>query len=156
MEDLLIRAMLPEDYDKVSKLWMSIKGFAIRSIDGSREDVERFIKRNPSTSVVAQKGDRIVGSILCGHDGRQASFYHVCVSKSCRRQGIGTKMVVYCMNALKEQQINKIALIAFTKNGAGNAFWKQIGWTCRPDCNYYEFVLNEANITRFIENETEE
>ena len=149
MEDLLIRAMLPEDYDKVSKLWMSIKGFAIRSIDDSREDVERFIKRNPSTSVVAQKGDRIVGSILCGHDGRQASFYHVCVSKSCRRQGIGTKMVVYCMNALKEQQINKIALIAFTKNDAGNAFWKQIGWTCRPDCNYYEF-------TRFIENETEE
>jgi ribosomal protein S18 acetylase RimI-like enzyme len=156
MEDLLIRAMLPEDYDKVSKLWMSIKGFAIRSIDDSREDVERFIKRNPSTSVVAQKGDRIVGSILCGHDGGQASFYHVCVSKSCRRQGIGTKMVVYCMNALKEQQINKIALIAFTKNDAGNAFWKQIGWTCRPDCNYYEFVLNEANITRFIENETEE
>ena len=156
MEDLLIRAMVPEDYNKVSKLWMSIKGFAIRSIDDSREDVERFIKRNPSTSVVAQKGDRIVGSILCGHDGRQASFYHVCVSKSCRRQGIGTKMVVYCMNALKEQQINKIALIAFTKNDAGNAFWKQIGWTCRPDCNYYEFVLNEANITRFIENETEE
>ena len=156
MEDLLIRAMVPEDYDKVRKLWMSIKGFAIRSIDDSREDVERFIKRNPSTSVVALKGDRIVGSILCGHDGRQASFYHVCVSKSCRRQGIGTKMVVYCMNALKEQQINKIALIAFTKNDAGNAFWKQIGWTCRPDCNYYEFVLNEANITRFIENETEE
>ena len=157
MEDLLIRAMLPEDYDKVSKLWMSIKGFAIRSIDDSREDVERFIKRNPSTSVVAQKGDRIVGSILCGHDGRQASFYHVCVSKSCRRQGIGTKMVVYCMNALKEQQINKIALIAFTKNDAGNAFWEQIGWTHRSDCNYYEFALNEANITRYIAvNETEE
>lgn len=156
MEDLLIRAMVPEDYDRVRKLWMSIKGFAIRSIDDSREDVERFIRRNPETSVVAVMGDRIVGSILCGHDGRQASFYHVCVSKSCRRQGIGTKMVIYCMNALKEQQINKIALIAFTKNDAGNAFWKQIGWTCRPDCNYYEFALNEANITRFIENETEE
>ena len=156
MEDLLIRAMVPEDYDRVRKLWMSIKGFAIRSIDDSREDVERFIRRNPETSVVAVMGDRIVGSILCGHDGRQASFYHVCVSKSCRRQGIGTKMVIYCMNALKEQQINKIALIAFTKNDAGNAFWKQIGWTCRPDCNYYEFALTEANITRFIENETEE
>ena len=156
MEDLLIRAMLPEDYDKVSKLWMSIKGFAIRSIDDSREDVERFIKRNPSTSVVAQKGDRIVGSILCGHDGRQASFYHVCVSKSCRRQGIGTKMVVYCMNALKEQQINKIALIAFTKNDAGNAFWKQIGWTRKTDVNYYEFTLNQENITQFIGDETDD
>lgn len=156
MEDIIIRPMQPQDYDRVHHLWMTIRGFGIRSIDDSREDIERFLERNPTTSVVACKGDKIVGSILCGHDGRQASFYHVCVTKSCRRQGIGTKMVVYCMNVLKELQINKIALIAFTKNDAGNAFWKQIGWTCRSDFNYYEFVLNEANITRFIEGETEE
>ena len=42
------------------------------------------------------------------------------------------------------------ALIAFTANDAGNAFWKQIGWTRKSDVNYYEFVLNEQNITRFI------
>ena len=156
MEDIVIRPMTPEDYDQVHRLWMNIRGFGIRSIDDSREDIERFLKRNPTTSVVAARGEKIVGSILCGHDGRQASFYHVCVAKSSRRQGIGTAMVIYCMNVLRELKINKIALIAFTKNDAGNAFWKQIGWTCRPDYNYYEFALNEANITRFIENETED
>ena len=156
MENIEIRPMVNGDYDKVRNLWLSIRGFGIRSIDDSREDIERFLERNPTTSVVACDGDRIVGSILCGHDGRQASFYHVCVKKSYRRQGIATQMVIYCMNELKKMKINKIALIAFTKNDAGNAFWKQIGWTCRPDCNYYEFILNEANITRFIENETEE
>lgn len=152
MSNILIRTMTDEDYDQVHALWLKISGFAIRSIDDSREDVIRFIRRNPTTSVVAVDQDtgRVVGSILCGNDGRQASFYHVCVSKKYRRQGIGTKMVVFCMNALKELQINKIALIAFTKNDAGNAFWKQIGWTHRSDCNYYEFALNEANITRFI------
>ena len=152
-QDWILRPMVPEDYDKVSKLWMSIKGFGIRAIDDSREDVERFLKRNPTTSVVACVGDKIVGSILCGHDGRQASFYHVCVAKSYRRKGIGTAMAAYCMNALRKQKINKIALIAFTKNDAGNAFWKHIGWLYRPDCNYYEFALNEENITRFIEYE---
>lgn len=156
MENIEIRPMVNGDYDKVRNLWLSIRGFGIRSIDDSREDIERFLERNPTTSVVAYDGDRIVGSILCGHDGRQASFYHVCVKKSYRRQGIATQMVIYCMNELKKMKINKIALIAFTKNDAGNAFWKQIGWTCRPDCNYYEFILNEANITRFIESETEE
>ena len=156
MENIEIRPMVSEDYDNVRKLWMGIRGFGIRSIDDSKEDIERFLKRNPTTSVVACDGERIVGSILCGNDGRQASFYHVCVKKSYRRQGIATQMVIYCMNELKKMKINKIALIAFTKNDAGNAFWKQIGWTCRPDCNYYEFILNEANITRFIENETEE
>ena len=156
MENIEIRPLLMEDYDNVRKLWMSIRGFGIRSIDDSREDIERFIERNPTTSVVACDGDRIVGSILCGHDGRQGSFYHVCVSKKYRRRGIGTAMAVYCMNALRSMGINKITLIAFTSNDAGNAFWRQIGWTHRPDCNYYEFVLNEANITRFIEGETED
>lgn len=156
MEKITIRPMTIDDYDRVRSLWESIRGFGIRSIDDSREDVEHFLLRNPDTSVVAVEGGKVVGSILCGNDGRQACFYHVCVARSHRRRGIGTQMVIYCMNALKALRINKIALIAFTRNDAGNAFWKQIGWTCRSDCNYYEFVLNEANITRFIESETDD
>ena len=69
------RVMTIEDYDGVYDLWMTIKGFGIRSIDDSREGVERFLKRNPTTSVVALDGETIVGSILCGHDGRRACFY---------------------------------------------------------------------------------
>ena len=98
MENITIRPMEPDDYEKVQKLWMSIRGFGIRAIDDSKEDIERFLKRNPTTSVVACAGDRIVGSILCGHDGRQASFYHVCVTRAYRRQGIATNMVIYCKN----------------------------------------------------------
>ncbi len=153
MDEIMIRPMVIEDYDKVRELWLSIKGFGIRSLDDSQEDIERFLMRNPTTSVVAEDGDTIVGSILCGNDGRQGSFYHVCVSRKYRRRGIGTKMAVYCMEALKAIGINKITLIAFQSNDVGNAFWKQIGWTCRSDCNYYEFALNEKNITRFIEGE---
>ena len=73
--------MTMEDYDGVYALWMTIQGFGIRSIDDSREGVDKFLKRNPTTSVVALDGDKIVGSILCGHDGRRASFYHVCGRK---------------------------------------------------------------------------
>ena len=156
MENITIRPMVIEDYDKVHELWMKIKGFGIRSIDDSREDIDRFLRRNPTTSVVACDGEKIVGSILCGNDGRQASFYHVCVRKSYRRQGIATGMVIYCMNVLKELEINKIALIAFTRNDAGNAFWKQIGWNKRADVNYYDFVLNDKNITRFIGEDNED
>ena len=51
--DILIREMTIEDYEQVYELWTDIKGFGIRSIDDSREGVERFLKRNPTTSVVA-------------------------------------------------------------------------------------------------------
>ncbi len=153
MSEIIVRPMVIEDYDHVRELWLSIKGFGIRSIDDSKEEIDRFLQRNPTTSVVAQMGDKIVGTILCGNDGRQGSFYHVCVSKEYRRHGIGTKMAAYCMEELRKIGINKITLIAFSNNDAGNAFWKKIGWTCRSDCNYYEFALNKKNITRFIEGE---
>ena len=91
----------------------------------------------------------MVGSILCGHDGRRGCFYHVCVHRDYRMRGIGKAMVVYAMNALKKEEISKVSLIAFTKNDIGNAFWNRIGWTKRQDLNYYDFVLNEMYIEAF-------
>lgn len=145
----MLRVMTIEDYDEVYKLWTGIKGFGIRSVDDSRQGVEAFLKRNPLTSVVDIEDGKIVGAILCGHDGRRGCLYHVCVAEEYRMRGIGKAMVVFCMNALKKEHINKVSLIAFTKNDIGNAFWKQIGWTKREDLNYYDFVLNTENITAF-------
>ena len=144
-----IRAMEIADYPKVKDLWLSIQGFCIRSLDDSEEGVNKFLKRNPGLSCVCESEGKIVGAILCGHDGRRGCLYHVCVREDCRRCGIGKEMVVFCMNALKEEGINKVSLIAFTKNDVGNAFWNCIGWTRRLDLNYYDFTLNEANITAF-------
>ena len=145
----MVRIMTIEDYEGADALWKKIKGFGIRSIDDSKEGVARFLKRNPTTSVVAEKDGRIVGSILCGHDGRRGCLYHVCVDEDYRRHGIGKRMVVFAMKALKEEKINKVSLIAFTENDIGNAFWNTIGWTERLDLNYYDFTLNEENITAF-------
>ena len=122
----MIRMMTIEDYEGVYALWMSIKGFAMRSIDDSKEGVER-----------------------CGHDGRRGCMYHVCVHADYRMRGIGKAMVVFAMEALKREKISKVSLIAFTKNDVGNAFWNRIGWTKREDLNYYDFVLNKENIVAF-------
>ena len=146
---MIIRTMTIEDYPGVYDLWMSIQGFAIRSLDDSKEGVEAFLKRNPTSSVVAVADGKVVGSILCGHDGRRGCLYQVCVHKDYRLQGIGRSMVVHCMNALKEEHISKVSLIAFSKNDIGNAFWNEIGWTKREDLNYYDFVLNQENIVKF-------
>ena len=65
----VIRVMTMDDFEAVHALWMEIHGFGIRSIDDSREGVERFIRRNPTTSMVAVAEGKVVGAILCGHDG---------------------------------------------------------------------------------------
>lgn len=157
-----------DDYEAVANLWVHIEGFYIRSVDDSREGIERFLKRNPNLSVVAemggkkdrQEGDlvlgslalqsnasrpKIVGSILCGHDGRYGSIYHACVHKDFRLQGIGKSMVAYALEGFKRECITSIALIAFSENLIGNAFWKTQGWDLRTNANRYELSLNTQN-----------
>ena len=148
---MTIRTMTIDDYDQVWHLWSGIKGFGIRTLDDSREGVEKFLKRNPSTSVVAEEAGTVIGAILCGHDGRRGCTYHVCVAEKYRKHGIGHQMALAAMDALKAEGINKVSLIAFKSNTIGNKFWRKVGWTFRDDLNYYDFTLNEENITRFIE-----
>ena len=145
----MVRTMTTDDYEDVYALWMSIHGFGIRTMDDSREGIERFLKRNPTTSAVDIEDGKIVGAILCGHDGRRACFYHVCVSEKYRMHGIGKKMVQFCCERLKEEGINKVCLNAFVTNEVGNRFWQKMGWTLRSDMNYYDWGLNEENLTVF-------
>jgi ribosomal protein S18 acetylase RimI-like enzyme len=142
--------MTIEDYDQVYALWNSIHGFGLRSLDDSREAIDIFLKRNPTTSAVDVEDGKIVGAILCGHDGRRACFYHVCVSEQYRMHGIGKKMVNFCCMQLKKEKINKVCLNAFVTNEVGNKFWKKMNWTLRDDMNYYDFVLNDENKTVFV------
>ena len=76
-----VRSMQIEDYDQVYALWMTIHGFSIRTIDDSREGVERFLKRNPGISVVAEMDGRVVGAICAGMTGAGA----VCITSVCMR-----------------------------------------------------------------------
>ena len=145
----MVRVMTIEDYDEVYALWMSIKGFGIRSIDDSKEGIEIFLKRNPTTCCVDVEDGKMVGAILCGHDGRRACMYHVCVSPDYRRRHIGQHMVDFCLKALKEEKICKVALNAFVTNEAGNAFWSKMGWILRSDMNYYDHVIDPDNVTIF-------
>ena len=145
-----IRVMQESDYEGVYALWTSISGFGIRTIDDSKEGIIKFIRRNPTTSMVAEEDGNIVGAMLCGHDGRRGCFYHVCVEQGHRKQGIGKAMAEEAMKALKEEGISKVSLIAFRSNEVGNRFWQSLGWTFREDLNYYDYTLNEKNITEFI------
>lgn len=141
--------MTIDDFEQVHALWMRIKGFAIRSIDDSQEGIAKFLRRNQTTSVVAIEDEKIVGAILCGHDGRRGCLYHVCVDPEYRRRGIGKAMVGFCLDALREEGINSVTLIAFTQNDIGNSFWHHVGWAEREDLNNYDFNLNAENVITY-------
>ena len=135
-----IRPMTIADYPAVFALW-SASLTSARDIDDSPQAIERFLSRNPGTSVVAEVKGEIVGSILCGHDGRRGCLYHVAVDAAHRRCGVGQAMVRACLAALRTEGIHRCALVAFTKNEGGNAFWKAMGFAQREDLFYRDVIL---------------
>ena len=136
------RLMTMADYEQAYDLWI-LCGNGLNDKDDSPEGIDKYLKRNPSTSFVATCDGKVVGVILCGHDGRRGIIQHACVSPDCRRMGIGTELVNLALTALKEEGINKVLLVAFKKNEKGNAFWESQGFTLRDDLNYRNKALAE-------------
>ncbi len=138
-----IRKMTVDDYDGVYALWMSCKNMGFNDVDDSREGIERYLRRNPETSFIAVEGGEVEGVILGGHDGRRGFIHHMAVREKCRRTGLGTKLLDTCLEALKRENISKVALLVFKYNEAGNAFWESQGFTVRDDLNYRNKALRE-------------
>ena len=131
-----IRVMKPEDYEGVYDLWISTPGMGLNTTDDSREGIEKYLKRNPSTCFVAEDQGKIVGVIIAGNDGRRGYIYHTAVHLSYRKQGIARSLVERALETLDKEGINKVALVAFTRNTDGNAFWEKMGFTQRLDLVY--------------------
>ena len=62
---------------------------------------------------------------------------------SCQRRGIGTALVQHMLAAMQAQGIRKVALLAFSNNEKGNAFWEKQGFTAREDLTYRNKALVE-------------
>lgn len=138
-----IRVMTIDDYEKVYALWMSCKNMGFNNLDDSREGIAKYLRRNPATCFVAECGDSIVGVILSGHDGRRGFIHHLAVAENCRRQGIATELLECAVSSLAAEGINKVALLVFNRNEAGNAFWEKNGFTSREDLVYRNKALVE-------------
>jgi ribosomal protein S18 acetylase RimI-like enzyme len=142
-ETICYRIMTIDDYDKVYALWMSCRNMGFNNLDDSREGIGKYLKRNPSTCFVAVKEQSVAGVILSGHDGRRGFIHHLAVSEEFRRQQIATNLVKHALSALQSEGINKVALLVFNYNEAGNAFWENQGFTARSDVTYRNRALVE-------------
>jgi len=135
-----IRVMTIADYDGICEVWKNHEG--TNPVDDSIEGFTKYLRRNPTTSFVAEDEGRIIGTILAGHDGRRGIFHHVSVVPEYQKQGIGKMLVDSAVEALKKEGITKVLLVVFTHNDNGNAFWEHMGFTLREDLYYRNKYIN--------------
>jgi N-acetylglutamate synthase len=127
-----IRELVPDDYDAVIALWRTSDGVTLRDAD-RREPLSAYLTQHHGLSFAAIDNGALVGSTLCGTDGRRGYLQHVAVAKSHRRRGIATALVERSINALAERGIDKCHLMVLADNVEAQAFWTSIGWTERSE-----------------------
>lgn len=120
------------DYDDVLEFWKKQQGVGLNESD-SREQIGKFLARNPGLSLVVRDNGRVIGAVLCGHDGRRGFLHHLAVDPEYRHRGIGRQMVLTCLDALRSQGIQKCNIWVYTGNAEGQKFWRAIGFGVRED-----------------------
>lgn len=134
----MLREMEISDYQQVMNLWSETEGMRLREAD-SEENIGKYLERNPNLSFVALQGDEIVGAILVGTDGRRGYIQHLAVSKACRGQGIGAKLISNAVGALSSIGIAKTHLFVINDNLNAQAFYENIGWYPRDEVRMFSF-----------------
>lgn len=132
--DYMIREMRIDDYEDVYRLWEQTEGLTLEESD-SREDIEIYLRRNQGLCFVACIGNQIVGTVLCGHEGRRGILRHLAVKRKFRDQGIARALVNKCLSSLANQGIKKCNTFVLDKNVWGRRFWEHMGWYVIED-NY--------------------
>ena len=144
MEFYNVREITIDDYEAIYALWNCTEQSrrALNPVDDSREGIARYLERNPNTCFAAVIGDRIIGVILTGHDGRRGIIHHMCVHPDYRRMGIAAHLVSLEEEALKKEGIQKVFGLVFSDNETANQFWEKQGYSLRTNLNYRNKSLN--------------
>jgi len=95
------------------------------------ENIEKYLARNPGMSFVAidtQSGDKLIGAVLAGHDGRTGLIYRLTVAEAYRESGMGRQLVDAALAALKNAEITTVKAFVLNENDGGNMFWEKAGF----------------------------
>jgi ribosomal protein S18 acetylase RimI-like enzyme len=102
--------------------------------------LREFLARNPGLSRMAVHGEILIGTILCGSDGRRGYIHHLAVAADSRRKGVGRALLDAALSALRRTGIGKCHVFVFQSNPFGDWFWARSGWQRRDDL--YVFSRN--------------
>ena len=117
-----------QDFEAVRNLWKEVgAGIQLRRSDDP-EEILKKLQRDPDLFLVATSGEKIVGSVIGGFDGRRGLIYHLAVDEDSREQGIGSQLMDEVENRLCLKGCIKSYLLVTKENKSAMHFYEMRGW----------------------------
>lgn len=137
--ELSFRPLGNEDYAPTVALWSRCDGI------GTPEPPDlfaRFLARNPGCSQSAWAGERLVGAVLVGFDGKRAYCYHLAVDPEFRRFGVASTMLERALQVVRAEGVEKATIFLLRDNAVGRSFWEGKGWIERDNLIIFQMPLD--------------
>ena len=91
-------------------------------------DISRKIDFQPDLFFVAEKDDRIVGTVMAGYEGHRGWANYLAVAPSLQRQGLGRELMRFAEEKLRALGCPKINLQVRASNPDVIEFYKGLGF----------------------------
>lgn len=91
-------------------------------------DARRALAGPASTVLALHAGDRLLGTVMVGHDGHRGWVYYLAVDPGCRRAGQGRALMAAATAWLRAAGVPRLNLMVRAGNEAVLDFYAALGF----------------------------
>ena len=117
----------PADFPAVIALWE--EAGLTRPWNPPAADLQRALETQTSTVLGAFIEDRLVGTVMVGHDGHRGWVYYLAVASAERGSGLGRALMQAAEAWLVERGVVKVQLMVRETNAAVTGFYDRLGYS---------------------------
>jgi len=122
---------LPEGREQeVADLWEAC-GLVV-AYNPPLDDIAFAIAGRESDILVGLRDERIVASVLVGHDGHRGWLYYVAVAPDLQGEGFGARIVAAAESWLRDRGVRKVQLLVRPTNARVLGFYEHLGYERSP------------------------
>ncbi len=118
------------DEECVVTLWKRCE--LTRSWNDPYKDIKFARAGRTSTVLVGIVEERIVASVMVGHDGHRGVLYYLAVDPAFQKRGFGKAAVAAAEAWLRERGVWKINLMVRSENERTGRFYERLGYEVNP------------------------
>jgi GNAT superfamily N-acetyltransferase len=135
--EIEIRPARTSEIGEMLELWRST-GLPYKPMGRDRtESIEREMGEGKGLFLVAARHDRIIGTVLCTHDGRKGWINRLAVAPEERGKGIARRLLKTGEEWLKDQGIGIFACFVEDDNPVSIKVFESMGYIEFPGVKYF-------------------
>jgi len=135
----VVRPARSSDGGAIVALWRAVDD-VLPSVTDDERAVTTLLARDPTSMLVAEEADHLVGTLIVGWDGWRGNLYRLAVDPSARRRGVARTLVEQAEMQLAAQGCRRVSAIVAASEPPAVDFWGAAGYGRQDEM--HRFVKN--------------